>query len=108
MQLAEKGSYRSISPKEAREKIQAGAVIVDVRSPDEYEQGHLPGAVLLPLPTLQQQPDGQLPDKQAVLLVYCRSGVRSKEAAQRLAAFGYTQVYDLGGILNWPYEVVKE
>ena len=73
------------------------AVAVDVREPDEYAVGHIPGAKLLPL--------GQVIDRAAVWLVYCRTGRRSADAVQKLESLGYTHLRDLGGILSWPYEI---
>ena len=92
------------------EKIDAGtairlldagkAVAVDVREPDEYAVGHIPGAKLLPLGEVNSRPE-----KEATWLVYCRTGRRSAEAVQKLDALGYSNLYDLGGILSWPYEI---
>jgi len=85
-----------------------GHVIVDVRRQDEYDAGHIPGAVLVPNETIGTgQPDA-LPDLDAVLLIYCRSGVRARDAAQKLAAIGYSQVYEFGGILDWTGDIVTE
>ena len=98
-------AYHKISAEDAREMIDAGGVtIVDVRREDEYTQEHIPGAVLVPLGTIGDQPPEALPEKDAVLLVYCRSGVRSRQAAQKLEALGYQNIYDFGGIIDWPYE----
>ena len=74
------------------------AAAVDVREPDEFAVGHIPGAKLLPLAEV-------LPDKNAVWLVYCRTGRRSADAVRKLESLGYTRLYDLGGILSWPYEI---
>ena len=97
------------------EKIDAGtairlldagkAVAVDVREPDEYTVGHIPGAKLLPLGEVNSRAAELLPDKNAAWLVYCRTGRRSADAVQKLDALGYTNIYDLGGILSWPYEI---
>ena len=84
-----------------------GAIIVDVREPDEYSAGHIPGAKLLPLGNLNKLAATELPDLDATILVYCRSGARSNMGAQVLASLGYTHVLDIGGIINWPYDVVK-
>ena len=84
-----------------------GAIIVDVREPDEYSAGHIPGAKLLPLGNLNKLAATELPDLDATILVYCRSGARSNMGAQVLASLGYTHVLDFGGIINWPYDVVK-
>ncbi len=99
------GTYRKIAPEEAKKMIDAGgATVVDVRTPEEYAEGHIPGAVLVPNESIGKELPGPLPDQNAVLLVYCRSGVRSKQAAEKLARLGYTQIFDFGGILEWPYE----
>ena len=97
------------------EKIDAGtairlldagkAVAVDVREPDEYAVGHIPGAKLLPLGEINSRAAEVLPEKEAAWLVYCRTGRRSAEAVQKLDALGYSNLYDLGGILSWPYEI---
>lgn len=81
-------------------------VIVDVRQPSEYVSGHVPGAILLPDDTIAREAETVLPDKNAVLLVYCRSGQRSKAAAEHLLRLGYKRVYNFGGILDWTYETV--
>lgn len=86
---------------------QANVIVVDVRRADEYEAGHLPGAILVPNETILTEAAKKLPDKNAVLLIYCRSGRRSAEAAQKLISIGYIHVYDFGGILDWPYEITK-
>jgi len=82
-------------------------IIVDVRNQDEFEQGHVPDAILLPLPQLAARASDTLPDKDAVILIYCRSGNRSATAAQLLVDMGYRHVYDFGGILYppWPYDL---
>ena len=99
------GEYYKISPREAKERMEAGgATVVDVRTAEEYGESHIPGAVLVPLDTIGSQRPAALPDTGAELLVYCRSGVRSRAAAEQLAALGYQQVYDFGGIIDWPYE----
>ena len=81
------------------------AVAVDVREPDEYAVGHIPGAKLLPLGQVIDRAAEVLPDKNALWLVYCRTGRRSADAVQKLEALGYTHLRDLGGILSWPYEI---
>jgi len=82
-------------------------VIVDVREPSEYREGHIQNAILLPLSTFEKESARVLPDKEQLLLVYCRSGRRSKEAANILVNKGYKKVKDFGGIIDWPYEIVK-
>lgn len=102
------GEYHKISPREAKERMEAGgATVVDVRTAEEYGESHIPGAVLVPLDTIGSQRPAALPDTGAELLVYCRSGVRSRAAAEQLVALGYQQVYDFGGIIDWPYETVR-
>ncbi|MEA5031123.1 MAG: rhodanese-like domain-containing protein [Sphaerochaeta sp.] len=101
--------YRKISPQLAKEMMDSGdsLVIVDVRTEAEYAQGHIAGAILIPNETIgTTQNPGQLPELDDVILVYCRSGNRSAQAARKLAALGYVNVYDFGGIVDWPYETV--
>lgn len=101
-------AYHKISAEEAKKKIEAGGVtIVDVRTAEEYAEKHLAGAVLVPNEAIGAQPPSALPDLDATLLVYCRSGVRSKQASDKLVKLGYTHVYDFGGIIDWPYETVS-
>ena len=100
--------YTSISPEEAKRLMDTETVtIVDVRQPAEYADGHIPGAILVPLDTIGPETPALLPDKQAALLLYCRSGARSKKAAQQLAKLGYTNIREFGGIIEWPYEIEK-
>ena len=100
-------SYTSISAEEAKEimETQPKAVILDVRERDEYEQGHIPDAVLLPVGTITTETTARfIASDDTPVLVYCRSGNRSKAASEALAELGYTQVYEFGGIQDWPYE----
>ena len=99
--------YREVTPEEAKELMDAetDCVILDVRSEEEYAQGHIPNAVLLPHTEVSSRAETVLPDKEQCILVYCRSGNRSKLAAADLAALGYTDVVEFGGIQSWPYEV---
>ena len=83
-------------------------VILDVRTEEEFAQGHIPGAILIPDYEIREEAESSLPDKDALILVYCRSGRRSKNAAQILAELGYTNSREFGGILDWPYETVTE
>ena len=97
---------QKIDPAAAIRLLDAGkAVAVDVREPEEYAVGHIPGAKLLPLGEVLSRAAEVLPDKRAPWLVYCRTGRRSADAVQKLASLGYENLYDLGGILNWPYEI---
>ncbi len=85
-----------------------GHVVVDVRRQDEYDEGHIPGAILIPNETIGSERPEKLPDLDQIILIYCRSGNRSKQAADKLAALGYTNLYEFGGIREWTGEVVKE
>ena len=106
----EKTAYRRIPQEEAKEMMARddGRVIVDVRRRDEYDSGHIPGAILIPNESIGMEAPEPLPDRDQVILVYCRSGRRSKEAAQKLADLGYTNVYEFGGIIDWTGEITKE
>lgn len=102
---SQNGAYHKITAEKAKEMIDAGGVtVVDVRTAEEYAQKHIPGAVLVPNESIGGEPPEKLPDKDAVLLVHCRTGVRSKQASEKLVKLGYTQVYDFGGIVDWTYE----
>ena len=95
-----------ITPADAIRLLDAGrAVAVDVREPDEFAVGHIPGAKLLPLGSVLARAAEVLPEKDAPWLIYCRTGRRSADAVQKLESLGYTNLYDLGGILSWPYEI---
>lgn len=97
-----------ITSERAYEMMREGGVtVVDVRREDEYAEGHIEGAMLLPLDVLVNLAEDRLPDKSATILVYCRSGNRSAKAALQLAGLGYENIYDFGGIIDWPYEVTK-
>lgn len=99
-------SLEKIDSAQAIRLLDAGrALAVDVREPDEYAGGHIPGALLLPLGQVRDRAPGLLPDPAAPLLVYCRTGRRSEAAGLQLQAMGYTNVKNLGGILSWPYEL---
>lgn len=103
-------SYQQITAEEAKSMMeeQPDAVILDVREQDEYDAGHIPSAVLLPVGTIKEETAASvIPEKDTVVLVYCRSGNRSKTASQALADLGYTQIYEFGGIKDWPYEVER-
>lgn len=100
-------SYREITQEEAKVMMDGGDVIIlDVREQHEFDEGHIPEAVLLPVGTITAQSAAEvIPAKDAVVLVYCRSGNRSKQASRALAELGYTQVHEFGGINTWPYEI---
>lgn len=99
-------SYEQISQQEAKTMMDTQDVIIlDVREQEEYDSGHIPGAVLLPLGTISEETAAAvIPEKDSVVLVYCRSGNRSKTASAALAELGYTGIYEFGGINTWPYE----
>lgn len=102
--------YRSITPEEAYALMQKepGCVILDARTPEEYASGHVPGAVLLPYDEITAKSAAALiAHKSQPVLVYCRSGRRSKLGAETLSQLGYTRVLEFGGILDWPYGVEK-
>ena len=104
-----KVAYHKISAEEAHEMMTSQeVVVVDVRTREEYESGHIENAVLVPNESIGGEMPEALPDKEATLLIYCRSGRSSKDAAQKLLALGYQSVYDFGGVIDWPYELVKE
>ena len=104
-----KAAYHKIGAEEAYEMMTSQqVVVVDVRTREEYDGGHIENAVLVPNESIGSEMPEALPDKEATLLVYCRSGRRSEEAAQKLLALGYRNVYDFGGVIDWPYELVKE
>lgn len=99
-------SYQQITQEEAKEMMDTQEVIVlDVREQNEYDSGHIPGAVLLPVGTIDEDTAAAvIPEKDSTVLVYCRSGNRSKTASSALAELGYTNIYEFGGINTWPYE----
>ena len=104
----EKNSYQQITQEEAKRMMDAqeDAVVLDVREQDEYDEKHIPGAVLLPVGSINKETAAAaIPEQDTVVLVYCRSGNRSKTASQTLANLGYTNVYEFGGINDWPYEI---
>ena len=99
-------NYQQISQEEDKEMMDSQEVIIlDVREQDEYDSGHIPGAVLLPVGTIDEETAAEvIPEKDSTVLVYCRSGNRSKTASSALAELGYTNIYEFGGINTWPYE----
>ncbi len=105
-------AYKTLTPQQAKERIEQNAniVVLDVRTQEEFAAGHLPNAVLLPVDLIEAKSAEVakvLPDKDAEILVYCRSGKRAHRASQALADMGYTNVEHIGGIMDWPYEIVK-
>ena len=103
-------AYRQISQEEAMEIMaqEEGYIILDVRRQDEFDAGHIPGAVLLPNEDIDAEQPAALPNLDQLILIYCRSGNRSKQAAQKLANMGYTEICEFGGINTWPGEIVTD
>jgi len=101
--------YHQISQDEAKKMMEKddGHVIVDVRTWEEYAEGHIVGAICIPNESISYAQPADLPDKDQIILVYCRSGRRSKEAAEKLARMGYTAVYEFGGIITWTGDTEK-
>ena len=108
--FSETATYQQITQEEAEEMMRAddGHIIVDVRRQDEFDSGHIPGAILIPNESIGTECPKELPDLNQIIMIYCRSGRRSKEASQKLADMGYTHIYEFGGIIDWTGEVVKE
>ena len=99
-------SYKQITPAEAKEIMdkENGYVILDVRTQEEYDETHIDGAILIPDYEIADKAESVLKDKDQLILIYCRSGRRSKNAASELVKLGYTNVKEFGGIIDWPYE----
>lgn len=99
--------YVNITAAEAKEMMdsQEGYIILDTRTQEEYEESHIPGAILIPHDQILEKAEAVLTDKDQLILVYCRSGRRSKLAADDLVKLGYTSIKEFGGIIDWPYEV---
>lgn len=102
-------TYEQITPEQAKMIMdtQSEYVIIDARTSEEYAQGHITDAILIPEYEIANRAEKELPHKDALILVYCRSGRRSKIASEELVKLGYTNVKEFGGIIDWPYEVVK-
>lgn len=102
-------AVRQMTAEQAKELMgkEDDFILVDVRTQEEYDEGHIPGAILIPNETIGDTEIELLPNKDQLILVYCRSGVRSSQAAAKLAKLGYTQIVDMGGIINWPYEIER-
>ena len=108
-EMVGKTTYVQIDQEKAKAMmtVDDGHVVVDVRRQDEYDSGHIPGAILIPNESITDTRPEQLPDPEQIILVYCRSGRRSKEAAQKLADMGYKNIYEFGGIIDWTGEIEK-
>jgi len=102
--------YKKITAEEAKARMDSGAqiIILDVRTEEEYNAGHIPDAILIPNETITDKMPDLLTELDAEILIYCRSGNRSAQAAKKLIAIGYTDVYDFGGIIDWPYGTLSE
>ena len=98
--------YLNITAQQAKEIMdsQEGYIILDTRTKEEYDESHIPGAILIPHDEILDKAETVLPDKDQLILVYCRSGRRSKLAAEDLVKLGYTNIREFGGIIDWPYE----
>ena len=105
----EQKTFVQITPQDAKKIMDSAAayVVLDVREQTEFDEGHIPGAIVIPHTEIEAKAAQMLPDKNALILVYCRSGRRSKLAAESLVKLGYTDVKEFGGIVDWPYETVK-
>ena len=105
-QIVQEATYMQITPKEAKEimNTEDGYVILDVRSQSEYDEKHIPGAILIPDTDIETNAEDVLTEKDQLILVYCRSGNRSKTASEALEKLGYTRIREFGGINDWPYE----
>jgi rhodanese-related sulfurtransferase len=108
-QLPPSAEYRAITPQEAKALMQAdpAVVLVDVRTPAEYAEKRIPKSILIPDYELASKAPALLPKKDATIILYCRSGRRSHQAALALMGLGYTRILDLGGIISWPYETAS-
>ena len=102
-------TYEQISGAEAKALMdsESGYIIIDARTQEEYDQGHIPGAILIPEYEIADRAEKELPDKDQLILVCCRSGRRIKIAAEELVKLGYTNIKEFGGIIDWEYEIVK-
>jgi rhodanese-related sulfurtransferase len=102
-------SFSNITPEEAKKRLsnEQGIILLDVRTKEEFDTGHIKDAMLIPVDDLEKDALKNLKDKEAPIFVYCRSGNRSISAANILVELGYKNVYNLGGIRDWPYEVIK-
>lgn len=103
----ENASYQQISQETAKEMMTKddGHIIVDVRQQDEYDSGHIPGAILIPNESIGTDRPAELPDLDQIILIYCRSGNRSKQAAQKLTEMGYNNIFEFGGINTWTGDI---
>ncbi len=105
--VGSRAGYMQITAEEAKQIIDSDEdyIILDVRTEEEYAEGHIPDSLLIPDYEIEEKAEEMLTDKEQTILVYCRSGNRSKDASEKLAQMGYTDVREFGGINDWPYEV---
>ena len=98
--------YQRINAAEARQMMESASeyILLDVRTQGEYNESRIPGSILIPDYEISKRIEAELPDKEALILIYCRSGRRSANAAKEMIGMGYTNVYDFGGIIDWPHE----
>ena len=108
-EVQETAEYRKITAAQANEKMTEteGWILLDVRTIEEFEEERIDGAILIPDNEISSRVEIEIPDKDAVVLIYCRSGRRSAIAAEEMVDLGYTGVYDFGGIIDWPYETIS-
>ena len=108
--VPEANTYRQITMQEAVEMMEKeeNYIILDVRTHEEFAAGHIPGAIVVPNETIGTEEIAQLPDKDQLIMVYCRSGNRSKQASDKLVKLGYTNIIEFGGIIDWPGEIVMD
>lgn len=106
--MGKKTEYKKITSEDAKKIIDSeNVILLDVRTQEEYNNGHINNSILLPVTEINKRAEEVLPNKNEIILVYCRSGNRSATASKSLIKLGYTNVYDFGGINDWPYEIVK-
>ena len=105
----QEAAYMNITAEEAKQIMDSedGYIILDARTQEEYDQGHIPGAIVISHEEIMEKAEDVLTDKDQLILVYCRSGRRSKIAAEALVELGYTNIREFGGIIDWPYEVER-
>lgn len=108
-EIPEKNTYAQIDAEQAKQLMETEKdyIVIDARTQEEYDEGHIEGALLIPEYEIADRAEKELPDKNQLILVYCRSGRRSKIASEALADLGYTNVREFGGIIDWEYETVK-
>jgi rhodanese-related sulfurtransferase len=102
-------TYQRITAEAAYRMMQEtnNFILLDVRTASEFRGRHIAGAILIPVNELERRAAAELPDKDTVIFIYCRAGVRASNAARTLAGMGYTQLFNIGGIIDWPYETIS-